>query len=291
MGAAPKPRSVRWLALALTLLAAAGCGDDGSSESREGVFLGDRFLNIAHRGGARLRPEHTLVAYENALDVGADVIEFDLHATSDGVVVILHDATVDRTTDGTGAVRDMTYAELRALDAGYRFTRDGGATYPWRGRGLKIPTVDEALAALDGVPITVEFKQIAPSIVDETIALFESYGALDRAAFASFNSRPVGRVREISPTTLTAFDTAELVRFSALDLSMPGDYEPPAEIIQPPAVTVDAEFVEKAHALGLKVHPWTVNNAAEMEALLDLGVDGMFTDDPETLAALVEQRR
>ena len=279
-------RFVVGLCAALAPLALLACGDDGSDGAAESVFLGDRFLNIAHRGGGRLAPEHTLVAYENALRVGADVIEFDLHATSDGVIVILHDATVDRTTDGSGVVRNMTYAELRQLDAGYRFTRDGGATYPWRGMGVTIPTLEEALALLDGVPITVEFKQVSPSIVDATIAMFESFGALDRAAFASFDSRPVARAREIAPEVPTAFDAQELVFFSAFDLEMPNGYEPPAAVIQPPKVAVDAEFMEKARAVGVKVHPWTVNDAQEMQALIDLGVDGIFTDDPELLAAL-----
>jgi glycerophosphoryl diester phosphodiesterase len=154
-------RALVGAALVCTALAfSAGCGDDSDSPS-ESVFLADRFLNIAHRGGARLAPEHTLVAFENALRVGADVIEFDLHATVDGVIVILHDATVDRTTDGTGVVRNMTFAELRALDAGYRFTRDGGATFPWRGKGLTIPTLEEALERFADVPITVEFKQVS----------------------------------------------------------------------------------------------------------------------------------
>lgn len=283
----PRLRALVGAAFACTLFAfGTGCGNDSDS-GPESVFLGDRFLNIAHRGGARLAPEHTLVAYENALRVGADVIEFDLHATSDGVVVILHDATVDRTTDGTGVVRNMTYAELRALDAGYRYTRDGGATYPWRGRGLTIPTLEEALEQFADVPITVEFKQVSPSIVDQTIAMFEAHGALDNAAFASFDSRPVRRMREIAPLTPSALDAAELVGFSAFDPSMPNGYVLPAPVIQPPHVTVDAAFVAKARAVGAKVHPWTVNDPARMQELIDLGVDGIFTDDPETLAGLL----
>jgi glycerophosphoryl diester phosphodiesterase len=109
-------------------------------------FLSDQLLNIAHRGGGRLRPEATLPAFENALSVGADVLEFDLHASSDGVVVVIHDETVDRTTDGTGAVQAMTFAELRMLDAGYEFTPDGGQTFPYRGMGIQIPTLVEVLA-------------------------------------------------------------------------------------------------------------------------------------------------
>lgn len=280
----------RVLAAALVVVAAAGCGDDSDGDGGS-VFLQDRFLNIAHRGGGRLAPEHTLVAYENALRVGADVIEFDLHATADGVIVILHDTTVDRTTDGSGVVRNMTLAELKQLDAGYRYTRDGGATFPWRGRGVTIPTLEEALERFAGLPITVEFKQVAPAIVDETLAMFESFGALEQAAFASFDSRPVRRVREIAATTPTALDAQELVGFSAFDPANPSGYLLPAAVIQPPHVTVDAAFVAKARAVGAKVHPWTVNDRERMEELLDFGVDGIFTDDPALLATILAERR
>ncbi len=278
-------RGQRLIVCFALLASLAGCGDDDGAPG-EAAFLGDAFLNIAHRGGGRLAPEHTLVAYENALRVGADVIEFDLHATADGVIVILHDRTVDRTTDGSGVVRDMTHAELSQLDAGHHFSRDGGATHPWRGRGLRIPTLEEALALLDGVPITVEFKQVSPPIVDETLAMFASFGALDRAAFASFDRRPVGRVRELDASVLTAYDANELIALARIDPDLPGGYEPPALILQPPATTVDEALMERARAFGLKVHPWTVNDAAGMQRLIDLGVDGIFTDDPELLASL-----
>lgn len=250
----------------------------------------DRFLNIAHRGGLRLAPEHTLVAYENALAVGADVIEFDLLATADGEIVILHDTTVDRTTNGSGVVRNMTYAEIAELDAGFRFTRDGGATYPWRGQGLRIPRLQEALEILDGVLLAVEFKQVGPADVDTAMAIFADYGAIERTIFASFDSRLIARVREVAPHAVTAMDTREFIQFSAVDLANPRDYVPPALIVQPPASTVSAELMEKVVHFGLKIHPWTVNSAVEMRRLLDLGVDGIFTDDPVLLGEVLAER-
>jgi hypothetical protein len=110
-------------------------------------FLCGRIRNIAHRGGAALAPENTLPAFANAVSIGADILEMDVRRTSDGVVILLHDPMVDRTTDGTGAVSGMTYAQLQQLDAGYKFTRDSGATRPYRGIGVRVPTLADVLAA------------------------------------------------------------------------------------------------------------------------------------------------
>lgn len=266
---------------ALLLLTGSGCGDDDGSSTP--VLLQDRFVNIAHRGGGRLRPEHTLVAYENALAVGADVIEFDVHATADGVLVVLHDASVDRTTNGTGNVRDMQLADLKVLDAGYRFTRDGGQTYPWRGRGLTIPTLEEALAAFPGVPLALEIKQVVPAIADEVVSMLEEYDAIHRTVVASFDRRPVGRVRELHPEMLTAFTSQEMVEIGVATPDRVPPYVPPSLIVQPPAALATPEFVAKVHSYGLKIHPWTINDAATMQALIDAGVDGIFTDDPALL--------
>jgi len=249
----------------------------------ESVFTSERFLNIAHRGGARLAPEHTLVAYENGLAVGADVIELDLHATSDGVIVAIHDETVDRTTDGQGAVRQMTFAQLRQFDAGYRFTRDGGQTFPWRGKGLKVPTLDEALELLGDTPLSVEFKARGSSVVNTALASFRRSRGFHDIVFAAFVSEPIDQVRRMEPGALTAFTGRELAEFSLLPVEGLADYVPPARFVQPPKELVDAEFVERIHRVGLKVHPWTVNDRTEMCRQRQFGVDGMFTDDPATL--------
>jgi glycerophosphoryl diester phosphodiesterase len=280
-----------WLFLLLAL-AVAACADDDRGfvlQDARSIFLRDGFLNIAHRGGARLAPEHTLVAYGNGLDVGADVIELDLHATADGVIVSIHDTTVDRTTNGTGLVRDMSFDELRQLDAGYRFTRDGGQTYPWRGQELTVPSLEEALDLLEGTPLSVEIKQAFPSIVEPVLDAIAARGAVNDTVFASFSGRVIQRIRELRPDALTAFNSGELVEFVLLDDSELDSYEPPSRFIQPPWDGVDSVFMERAHKLGLKVHPWTVNRVEDMQAMLDIGVDGLFTDDPARLHELASE--
>jgi len=271
----------------MLLLAGLGCGDgDGDRRSSAGAIFDRReFLNIAHRGGGRLAPEHTLVAYRNAVAVGADVVELDLHATADGVIVSLHDDRVDRTTNGTGLVREMAYAELRQLDAGYRFTRDGGQTFPWRGQGVTIPTLAEALDELGDVPLSVEIKQRAPAIAAAVIALFEARGILDHAVFAAFAPEPIEQIRQLAPDARTAFTSREIAELAFIAPQDLDSYQPPAGYIQPPKELVEPTYLGRAHQLGLKVHAWTVNDRGEMCRLRQMGVDGLFTDDP----ALLEQ--
>ena len=270
-------------------------GTDGETETETGtdtedtgdppgnLLLSDRQLNIAHRGGGRLRPEATLPAFEHALAIGADVIEFDLHASADGAVVVIHDDTVDRTTDGTGMVAAMTLAELQALDAGYQFTPDGGATFPYRGMGIQIPTLDAVLDAFPDEYYLIEIKQSEPSIVPQVLASLDAHGVGDRVVLASFQQVTIDEVRATAPDRFTALSFDEMVDFYAA-IDDPG-YVPPAVFLQAPWEVVDAELVGFAHSLGMIVHPWTANSEALMHDLIDLGVDGIMTDDPELLAA------
>ena len=247
----------------------------------ENLLLSDQFLVIAHRGGARLRPEATLLAFEHALEVGADVIEMDLHATADGVIVVIHDDTVDRTTDGTGAVNDMSFDELRMLDAGYDFSPDGGQTFPYRGMGLVIPTMEEVLEAFPNAYYLMEIKQYDPPIVDEVIGILAEHQVGDRIVLASFDDPTIEAVRAADPAVFTAMSAAEMAEFvGALD--DPG-YRPPCLFLQSPWDITSQAVVDRAHELGMKVHPWTINESALMTDLIGRGVDGIMTDDPALL--------
>lgn len=265
-----------------------GLADPAAEAS--GPWHAEGLVNIAHRGGGLLAPEETLVAYENAVAVGADALECDTHATSDGVVVCMHDAEVDRTTDGTGAIRELTFEALRALDAGYWFTPDGGQSYPWRGAGLVVPSLAEVLAAFPDLRFSVEIKQREPSIVDAVIAAIDENGGRPRVVGGSFDDATAAALRTAAPDLETAFALFETLLF--VENADDDDYVPPARFLQSPmhigeTLLVDASFVARAHALRLKVHPWTVNDPAELEELIAFGVDGIFTDDPARLAQLV----
>lgn len=247
-------------------------------------------LLIAHRGGGDLRPEETLVAYANAAALGADVLEIDVHTTSDGEVVCMHDDTVDRTTDGTGNVHDMTFAELRALDAGHDFTTDGGATFPYRGAGITVPTLAEVLAAHPDAYFSVEIKQVVPDIVDEVLAVVDASGLSDRIVLVSFADGVVQDIRARRPELHTGMGAGEMAVFLSLSARAEASYVPPTTLVQPPNESVDAAIVARAARFGLRLHAWTVNDRAEMERLLDLGVHGIMTDDPALLREVLDAR-
>jgi len=255
-------------------------------------------LNIAHRGGRDIRPEHTLVAYEQALADGADVLELDIHATSDGVIVVMHDGTIDRTTDGAGAIKEMTFEELRTYDAGYNFTTDDGATYPYRGMGLLVPSLEEVLEAFPDAPYVIELKQAEPSIVDDFVAMTREHEVIDQINGASFDDAVLAELRAAAPEMATSFSEDEVVEYFLLSSNPDGidpDYVPPAEFLQVPPRRGELEvlheqFIPTAHELGLKVHVWTINDKDDMRTLIeDFGVDGIMTDDPPLLTTVIEE--
>ncbi|KIG12855.1 Glycerophosphoryl diester phosphodiesterase [Enhygromyxa salina] len=262
-------------------------GETGETGEPPGnPLLSDELINIAHRGGRELRPEATLPAFETALMVGANVLEFDVHASSDGVVVVMHDDTVNRTTDGTGLIKELSFDALRQLDAGYRFTTDGGETYPFRGVGIQIPTPAEIFAATPGEYYMIEIKQAEPSIVPAFINELVLAGVEDRVVIASFDQGTLDEVRATAPAIFTSMSAAEMINFYS-NGAEPG-YEPPALFMQVPWEVVDQELVDLAKTHGIRAHPWTVNGQALMLDMIGYGVDGIITDDPELLEALLD---
>jgi glycerophosphoryl diester phosphodiesterase len=262
--------------------------------ARTGRFYEDRVLNIAHRGGGRLAPEETLVAFERAVEVGADVLELDVHATSDGALVVMHDDEVDRTTDGSGPIAEMTLEAVRLLDAGYQFTPDDGDTYPYRGQGVVVPTFEEVLAAFPEMYFVVEIKPPNPDLADDVVTAIAAAGLRDRVAVSSFHDTVIAAVREQDPELLTGLSPLEVFNYLRLSLSEEASWTPPGELLQVPPVQgtyefADAEEVAKAHRLGLRVHIWTINDRDTMLELIDLGVDGIMTDDPQLLAEVLAE--
>lgn len=271
-----------------------GGGDDTDAWADHALLEPGRIYNTAHRGGARLWPEHTLVAFQGAADAGADILEIDVHATSDGEIVVMHDDTVDRTTDGTGAVKTMDFATLRGLDAAYRFTQDGGETYPYRGQGVQVPTLAEVLAAHPGALFNIEIKQQSPSIVSETIAVITEAGVADRVVLGSFYDQVTREAREAAPGMLTALGTLEGMDLYNLQPDYEDSYTPPSPFFAAPVefsgLEMTAELIDKAHRVGVRVHAWTVNDRDEMQRVLDFGVEGIITDDPVTLGEVIAER-
>ncbi len=246
-------------------------------------------LNLAHRGGAALAPENTMVAFERALALGADGLDLDVRASRDGELVVIHDETVDRTTDGTGRVSDMTLAELQALDAGYRYSVDNGQTFPYRGQGVKIPTLREVLSAFPDARVNIEIKQVDPPIEKALADLILEMGAQERVMVVAADGDVIERFRHLAPGVATAAARGEVTWFYWMQrLRLDAFYRPTASALQVPersgdVVLVTPRFVKAAHARGMKVIVWTVNTPDRMRRLLQMGVDGIITDRPDLL--------
>jgi len=264
----------------------------------------------AHQGGAWEWPSSTLFAIGRAVAAGATAIELDVHATADGELVVGHDETVDRTTDGRGNIADLTLAQLKELDNAYWFIPGADVTpgrpdgeYPYRGRAatdpdFRIATLREVLERFPGVPLNLDIKQTAPAVAPYEAALavlLADYDRTDDVIVASFLDPATDAFRPLAPAVPTSAGTLATVEFWR---AVQEGAEPPAidaVAFQVPErygdlVVVDRRFVDAAHRAGMAVHVWTVNDVQAMERLVDLGVDGIISDLPTTLAGVLATR-
>jgi glycerophosphoryl diester phosphodiesterase len=262
-------------------------------------WLQRRVLNYAHQGGALEAPSSTLHALRRALTVGATALELDCHLTRDGEVVVAHDATVDRMTEGSGSITALTLGELRALDAAYRFEEiDSPGLYPLRGQGLGMPTVREVLAAFPRTFLNFDIKAESgdPEGCAHGLAtLLQEFGRRDDVIVASFDDALTARFSTFAPEVGISVGTE--LAMEIYQAVQSGEPLPPLRHVamQLPAAfgdlpVVDEKLVERAHAAGVAVHVWTVNDAATMERLLDAGVDGLITDRPSVCAGVLARR-
>ena len=266
--------------------------------SRPARFVDRRWpMNFAHRGASAWAPENTLEAFGLAATSGARGLETDVHMTLDGRVVAIHDDTVDRTTNGTGFVREMTLAELKGLDAGYRFTPDGGATYPYRGRGVRVPEIGEVFREFPDLAVNIEIKEDQPGVEEALLRVIEEEGAQGRALVVSGKARPVARFRKLAGGRIRSGASArEMVAFYYLNrLRLESLFRPPFDALQVPAEyrgtpVVTPRFLEAAHGLGVRVDVWTIDDPGEMRRLLDLGADTIMTNRPEVLEEVLRDR-
>jgi len=247
-------------------------------------------LLMAHRGGADLAPENTMLAFRRAMDWWrADVLELDVNPTRDGEAVVIHDLTLDRTTDGHGPVAERSLDELRELDAGYGFTPDGGRSFPFRGRGIRIPTLHEVLGEFPEMRINVEIKD--GRVQRRVWEVVHELNATHRVLIAS------GKLRNRSLFDVYAgarsASAEEMYLFLALHLVHAAKlFYPVVDAFQMPERSrgrqvLSPRFVREVQARNLAVHVWTVNEEADMRRLLEWGADGLITDRPDTLARVL----
>ena len=267
-------------------------------------------IAYAHQGGAWEGPSSTLYAIAHALEVGATAIELDVHATRDGQLVVCHDATVDRTTNGQGEIANLTLEEVRRLDNAYWWAPGadvtpglGEAGYPYRGlapedRRFGIATLEEVLETFPGVVLNLDIKQTAPTVEPyegRLAELLRRYGRTDDLIVASFLDAATEAFSALAPDVPTSAGTLAVAEFYRAVRA--GEEPAPMShvALQVPTTfgdltVVDEAFVAAAHAAGLAVHVWTIEEEAEMARLVDLGVDGIITDRPSALVPVLDER-
>lgn len=277
-------------------------------------------LHIAHQGGEAEAPSSTLFAMATAVTKGADALELDVHATADGHLVVLHDPTVDRTTEGSGAVDALSLAQVQDLDAAHWFVAGEGVVhgeppgrYPFRGvatgqipppagfaaADFTIPALVEVFERFPDTLINIDIKQTAPATrpYEPTLArLIADYDRSETTMVASFLDAALAAFRVAAPSVATSASPDEVLAFwLEVQAGEPAPDALPYEAFQVPVThdgvrVVDAAFVERAHAAGLAVHVWTIDDAPTMHALLDLGVDGLVTNRPQVLEPVLAER-
>ncbi len=243
---------------------------------------------FAHRGASGHRPENTLPAFALALEMGAPYLEMDVRMTLDGRVVVLHDETVDRTTDGSGPVTEFTFRELQGLDAGFRFSLSGLEGFPDRGRGVRVPTLEDVLRSFPGAMLNIEVKQEEPAMEGPLQDVLNRCDALDRVLLVSEREVVLNRLRErFGPGVATGTALEEGARFAQWILGgRTGDPRLGGAALQIPEMLagqdyVVPELIDGAHGLGMEVHIWTVNDPSRMRRFLQMGADGIMTDFPD----------
>lgn len=270
-----------------------------------------RIVAYAHQGGAWESPSSTLFAIGRAVDAGATAIELDVHATADGELVVCHDTTVDRTTNGTGAIADLSLAELKELDNAYWFIPGAdvtpgrpGSEYPYRGRAatdpdFRIATLREVLQTFPGVVLNLDIKQTAPAVEPYEAALAKllvEFGRHDDVIVASFLDAATDAFSKLGtgiPTSAGTLATAQFWRAVHDGTDPP---VPDAVAFQVPErrgdlPVVDDQFLAAAHHHHIAVHVWTVNDEPSMERLVRAGVDGIISDLPTTLSSVLARTR
>lgn len=248
---------------------------------------------IAHRGGGALYPENTVAAFRNAVRLGVDALELDIHATSDGEIVVSHDPTIERTTEGAGYISRLTAAELGEFDAGYWWqppsSPPGSEEYPARGKGHKIPTLKKLFDEFPQMPMVIDIKQRAPDITGPFAELIRTYERERFTYVGSFHSDTLRRFRRTAPAVPTCLYRAEVKRLvygAAFRVGWLMPMRGQMASVPPRSggrEIINGRFVSAAHRRGIAVSVWTIDSVSEAERLASLGVDSIVTDRPDLM--------
>jgi glycerophosphoryl diester phosphodiesterase len=246
-----------------------------------------RFV-FAHRGGAKLSPENTMPAFDRGMALGADGIECDVHLSRDGVPVVIHDATLDRTTDRSGPVGALTAEELARVDAGYRFSLDG--TFPFRGQAIGVPAL-ETLLTRHVTRTIIELKQGDPELSRAVIGVIRRRTAVDRVCVGSFHRRAVEVIRAEAPDIATSASEPEARKTLYRSwFGVPPLSAKPYVAFQVPEragrlKVVSPAFIKQVHAEDAVIQVWVIDGYDDVKRLFTWGVDGVISDRPDVAIA------
>lgn len=251
-------------------------------------------IHVSHRGGAALAPENTLAAFRNAVAFRTDMLELDLQVTSDGVLVCSHDDTLERCTDAEGPIDGRTFSDLAAVDAGYRFTPDGGGSFPFRGHGLRIPSLREVFEAFPGLRLNLDVKPTTPGLETLLAEEVRRAGAVARVCVGSEDDAVAFRLLAALPEACHFYPRDALIH-AVLRLKSGAKLPPddPFRVMDLPLHhegrrVVDFALCEAARAEGRWVNVWTVDDPNEMRRLVVDGAGGIMTDRPDLLRQVLD---
>lgn len=260
-------------------------------------FDGTDFMVIAHRGGRSLGPENTIHTYRRAVELGVDVLEIDVHLTKDNDLAVIHDRTVDRTTNGSGSVDGYSMTELKELDAAYRWSPDRSGTFPLRSKGIQIPSLTEVFKAFPQMRINIEIKAPESATVTRLCQTIREHDMNTKVLVASFDSGALEQFRSLCPEVATSAGASEAMLFYALQrANLESAYSPKAEALQVPEnyrdfKVVDNHFLKASAKRNMRVQVWTINDPHSMQRLIRSGVNGIMTDDPEILLKVLREAK
>lgn len=250
----------------------------------------DHLNVIAHRGGSKLRPENTLAAFDHAVTLGVDAIECDVQLSRDGEVVVIHDATLDRTTDARGPVSALSAAELGRVDAGFGFASADG--HPYRGRDVYVPRLAEVLERIPAMPMVIEIKGHQPDVVATVLGVIGDANAIDRVIIGGFSTAVLERVRRLNKDAVTSAskEEARWALYRSYFRLAPTD--PQYWLFQVPfrfrgRRRFRRAFVETVGRINLPVQQWVVDDPDDMRRLIDWGANGIISDRPDLAKTIV----
>jgi glycerophosphoryl diester phosphodiesterase len=268
--------------------------------SNHSFFKNDRPLVIAHQGGELLAPSNTLIAFQQAVDLGVDVLEFDIHITKDGHLVTIHDSSVDRTTNGKGLVNELTLSDIQQLDAGYHF-EDLNGEFSYRGKGAYIPELEEVFQTFPDMRMVIEIKDDNPSdriteISENLWSLIQKYQKEDQVVVASFDQKIIEQFDAISDGKVALSAGEDEIRkfiiFKKLFLS--NLYKPNADVFQIPTEQsifnlASPSIIKEAERRNVNIQYWTIDDKETMRTLIADGADGIITNRPDLMLEVLEE--